>query len=152
MESGMSSDPMEARGIIPLRFRNGISVAEVRVARPTDRLEDVVRFYRDGLGLPELYRFADHDGYDGVMLGLPGRSYHLEFTHHRNGSPCRAPSRDNLLVLYLPDPSDFERMRSQLSALGHQPVAPENPYWLDKSVTFEDPDGWRVVLCQTSGI
>ena len=152
MESGMSSDPMEARGIIPLRFRNGISVAEVRVARPTDRLEDVVRFYRDGLGLPKLCRFADHDGYDGIMLGLPGRSYHLEFTHHRNGSPCQAPSRDNLLVLYLPDPSDFERMRGQLSALGHQPVAPENPYWLDKSVTFEDPDGWRVIPCQTSGI
>ena len=29
-------------------------------------------------------RFADHEGYDGVMLVAPGRSYHLEFTHHRN--------------------------------------------------------------------
>ncbi|WP_425293855.1 hypothetical protein [Microvirga pakistanensis] len=29
---------------------------------------------------------------------------------------------------------------------------PENPYWLGQSVTFEDPDGWRVVLCQTPGI
>ena len=129
-----------------------VAVAQVRIARPTDRLDSVVRFYRDGLGLPELYRFTDHDGYDGVMLGLPGRSYHLEFTHHRDGSPCPAPSLDNLLVLYIPESSDFERMRYRLTALGIEPIAPENPYWLDKSLTFEDPDGWRVVLCRTSGI
>jgi hypothetical protein len=29
---------------------------------------------------------------------------------------------------------------------GHAPVEPENPYWEDKSLTFEDPDGWRVVI------
>jgi len=58
----------------PLLFPNGMTVAEIRIARPTDRLDEVVNFYRDGLGLPELYRFADHDGYDGAMLGLPGRS------------------------------------------------------------------------------
>ena len=45
---------------------------QVRVARPTDRLDAVVAFYRDGLGLPELFRFGDHDGYTGVILGLPG--------------------------------------------------------------------------------
>ena len=52
--------------------------AKLRVARPTDDLEAVARFYRDGLGFAELYRFADHDGFDGVMLGLPGAPYHLE--------------------------------------------------------------------------
>ncbi len=41
-----------------------------RVARPTDRLEEVVRFYRDGLGLIELGMFQDHEGFDGVMLGI----------------------------------------------------------------------------------
>lgn len=135
-----------------IEFADGISVVQVRIARPTDRLEEVARFYRDGLGLPELYRFEDHDGYDGVMLGLPGRPYHLEFTHHRNGSPCPAPSLDNLLVLYIPEHSHLEMLQHRLEALGHRPVAPENPYWLDKSVTFADPDGWRVVLCQTPGI
>jgi len=72
-------------------------VTQVRIARPTDRLEEVVAFYRDGLGLPELTRFKDHAGYDGVMLGLPGSDYHLEFTSHADGSPCPAPSIDNLL-------------------------------------------------------
>jgi catechol 2,3-dioxygenase-like lactoylglutathione lyase family enzyme len=148
----MTGKPALSTHIAPLAFADQILVAQVRVARPTDRLEQVVCFYRDGLGLPELYRFANHAGYDGVMLGLPGHSYHLEFTHHRDGSPCPAPSLDNLLVLYIPEVQHFERMRNRLAMLGHQPVEPENPYWLNNSITFADPDGWRVVLCQTSGI
>lgn len=138
--------------ITPIQSDAEFPVVQIRVARPTDRLEAVIRFYRDGLGLPELYRFADHDGYDGVMVGLPGRTYHLEFTQHRSGSPCPAPSRDNLLVFFIPEADDLKRMQNRLTELDHKPVSPENPYWLDKSVTFEDPDGWRVVLCQTPGI
>jgi catechol 2,3-dioxygenase-like lactoylglutathione lyase family enzyme len=130
----------------------GVGVAALRIARPTDRLEEVVAFYRDSLGLPVLFSFQDHDGYDGVMLGLPGRACHLEFTRHREGSPGPAPSRDNLLVLYIPDRDDLARLRARLEGHGHRPVEPENPYWRDKSVTFEDPDGWRVVLCNTAGL
>lgn len=139
---------MSDDGETKLRLPDGVSVAQVRIARPTDRLDEVVRFYRDGLGLPVLGSFRDHAGYDGVMLGLPDRTYHLEFTRHRDGSPCPAPSRDNLLVLYIPDETHLERIRARLEALGCRPVEPENPYWRDKSVTFEDPDGWRVVLCR----
>ena len=32
------------------------------------------------------------------MFGLPDEEYHLEFTTHVNGSPCPAPTKDNLLV------------------------------------------------------
>ena len=53
---------------------------QLRVARHTDRLDDVVAFYRDGLGFPEVGRFHDHDGYDGVFLQIPGSGAHLEFT------------------------------------------------------------------------
>ena len=62
-------------------------VAQVRIARPTHQLDKVVAFYRDGLGLRELSRFEGHDGYDGVMLGLPGLTYHLEFTQREGGRP-----------------------------------------------------------------
>ena len=34
---------------------------------------------------------------------------------------------------------------ARMRALGHEPVEPENPYWND-DLTFEDPDGWRIVL------
>jgi hypothetical protein len=38
--------------------------AHLRVARPTDRLDEVVAFYRDGLGLET---FVDPDGYRVVL-------------------------------------------------------------------------------------
>jgi catechol 2,3-dioxygenase-like lactoylglutathione lyase family enzyme len=124
-----------------------LPVRSVRVARPTDQLDAVVRFYSQGLGLPELGRFDGHAGYRGVLLGLPGIEYHLEFTQHDDGSPGQAPSRDNLLVLYFGDLASIGQAASRLAALGHQPVEAENPYWTENgAVTVEDPDGWRVVL------
>lgn len=124
-----------------------LPVRQVRVARPTDRLEQVVRFYRDGLGLAEIDRFDDHDGFSGVMLGLPGSEYHLEFTTHVDGSPGAAPSGENHLVLYFGSPSEAAAVAERLAGLGHDPVRPENPYWEKVgAVTVEDPDGWRVVL------
>lgn len=32
---------------------------------------------------------------------------------------------------------------------GHEPVPAFNPYWDRQGVTFEDPDGYRVVLQRT---
>jgi catechol 2,3-dioxygenase-like lactoylglutathione lyase family enzyme len=135
-----------------IAFAADLHVAQVRIARPTDKLEEVVAFYRDGLGLQEIGRFAEHAGYDGVMLGLPGRLYHFEFTRHAHGSPGAAPSHDNLLVLYVPDAAERAQLVERLDALGAARVEPENPYWRDKSVTFEDPDGWRVVICAATGV
>lgn len=120
---------------------------QVRIARPTDRLDELVAFYRDGLGLPELERFAGHAGYRGVLLGLPDPAHHLEFTQHDAGSPGPAPSRDHLLVLGFDGPDEMRRIAARLAEAGHHPVAPENPYWtVAGAVTVEDPDRWRVVL------
>ena len=80
------------------------------------------------------------------MLGLPGREYHLEFTQHVVGSPCPAPTKDNLLVFYIPDQTVLNAAVTRLQNMGYFPVPPENPYWNGKGHTFEDPDGWRVVL------
>lgn len=129
-----------------------LPAVQVRVARPTDRLEEVVRFYHEGLGLEIIGSFEGHAGYTGVMLGLPGHQYHLEFTQHDEGSPCPAPSKDNLLVFYIPDKASIDQLMARLSAMGYTPVPPENPYWEQHGVTIEDPDGWRVVLMNTSGI
>lgn len=122
-------------------------MAQVRVARPTDKLAQVEEFYSKHLGLPVVYRFESHGGYDGVMLGLPGTDYHLEFTSHVDGSPCPAPTRENLLVLYFRGDAEMSEVVERLAALGHAPVEPENPYWARVgALSFEDPDGWRVVL------
>jgi catechol 2,3-dioxygenase-like lactoylglutathione lyase family enzyme len=110
-------------------------------------LDEVVRFYHEGLGLEQLYRFEDHAGYTGVMLGLPGTDYHLEFTTHCDGSPGKAPTHDNLLVLYLGGADEVAAVAGALAELGHDPVEAENPFWpVNGGVTIEDPDGWRIVL------
>jgi catechol 2,3-dioxygenase-like lactoylglutathione lyase family enzyme len=119
---------------------------KMRVARPTDRLDEVVRFYRDGLGLQVLGSFEDHEGFDGVMLGVPGQPYHLELTAHRGHEVGRAPTQDNLLVFYLPDVAQWQAAVERMCAHGHEPVASYNPYWDRQGKTFEDPDGYRVVL------
>lgn len=124
-----------------------LRVAQVRVARPTDRLDEVVRFYVDGLGLRELYRFENHAGYDGVMLGLPGTDYHLEFTHHVDGSPGDAPSRENLLVLYFTGEASMYDAVHRLGEYGVTPTPVENPFWAEHGgLAFADPDGWLVML------
>ena len=118
----------------------------LRVARPTNDLAAIVRFYGDGLGLERLGSFADHEGFDGVMLGRPREAYHLEFTQQHGHDAGRAPTRDNLLVFYLPDAGEHARAVERMKSNGWAPVASANPYWDRGGVTFEDPDGYRVVL------
>ena len=114
----------------------------LRVARHTDRLDELVAFYRDGIGLEELGGFRDHAGYDGVFLGIPGTGAHLELTSGgEHGAP--EPHPESLLVLYLGDRAAVDAVAARL---GREPVAPANPYWAEHALTFEDPDGFRVVL------
>ncbi|HSF18214.1 MAG TPA: VOC family protein [Vicinamibacteria bacterium] len=125
-------------------------VVTVRIARPTDQLDEVVRFYSQGLGLIVLDSFENHAGFDGVMLGHPDAPYHLEFTHRRGHRAGRAPTRDNLLVFYLPDLTQWQEAVERMREAGYEPVPSFNPYWDRSGYTFEDPDGYRVVFQNTS--
>ncbi|MCG3140298.1 MAG: putative protein YycE [Anaerolineae bacterium] len=118
----------------------------LRVARPTDRMDEIVKFYRDGLGLDVLASFQDHEGFDGVMLGKAGAAYHFEFTHAHGHDAGRAPTQDNLIVFYLPDEAEWRAGVERMTAHGYEPVAAFNPYWDARGKTFEDADGYRVVL------
>ena len=118
----------------------------LRVARSSDNLEALLPFYRDGLGLSVLGHFEDHDGFDGIMLGQPSSPYHLEFTRAHGHTAGRAPTQDNLLVFYLPDADEWKAAVERMRNTGFAPVASFNPYWDRDGVTFEDPDGYRVVL------
>ena len=119
----------------------------LRVARHTERLDEVVAFYRDGIGLTEIGGFRDHDGYDGVFLAVPGTGAHLELTAG-GGQRAPAPHPESLLVLYL---GDDQAVQAIAARLGVAPVAPANPYWAQHGVTFQDPDGFRVVLVPERG-
>lgn len=123
-----------------------MDAVKLRVARPARDLEAVVRFYRDGLGFEVLGKFEDHAGFDGVMLGHPGAPYHLEFTVEHGHAAPRAPSQDHLLVFYVPDPEAWSARVQRMEAAGFAPVSSRNPYWDANGRTFEDPDGYRVVI------
>jgi catechol 2,3-dioxygenase-like lactoylglutathione lyase family enzyme len=115
---------------------------QVRFARHTQRLAEIVRFYGEGLGLPELGRFDDHEGYSGVFFALPGTDAHLEFTSGgRHDAP--PPHPETLLVLYLGDADAVEERRRRIRV---KPLVSANPYWTTHGVTLADPDGFRVVL------
>lgn len=129
-----------------------LPVTQVRIARATNNLAEVLKFYRDGLGLKELASFNDHQGYSSVMLGLPGRLCHLEFTLKIDGERLPPPNADDLLVLYIPEKQAIGRLVVKLGAMGFFPVSPANPYWEDKGVTIADPDGWHVVLAEVAGL
>jgi catechol 2,3-dioxygenase-like lactoylglutathione lyase family enzyme len=115
---------------------------QLRVARHTERLHEVVGFYRDGIGLTQIGGFRDHHGYDGVFLAVPGTGAHLELTAGgSHGAP--APHPESLLVFYL---GDEATVQAAAERLGVAPVPPANPYWAEHGLTFQDPDGFRVVL------
>lgn len=118
----------------------------LRIARPTDDPQPLLRFYRDGLGLEVIGGFKDHAGFDGVFLGRRGWPYHLAFTTHRGHPAGRAPTQENLLVLYVPNAAEWRESVDRMTAMGFAPVPSVNPYWEARGKTFEDPDGYRVVL------
>lgn len=122
--------------------------AILRIARPTDQLSALAAQYCDGLGFVRLGAFADHQGFDGIMLGHPHQPYHLEFTHQRGHKAGRAPTQDHLLVFYLPDPVQWQSACAALLAADFLAVPSYNPYWDQRGRTFEDLDGYRVVLQQ----
>jgi len=118
----------------------------LRIARSTAQLDEIKRFYVEGLGLQPLAAFEDHAGFDGLILGAPQAPYHLEFTRERARPSAPQPHPESLLVFYLPDTEQWRSAVDRLRAFGAEPVASHNPYWDRSGLTFEDPDGFRVVL------
>ena len=131
-----------------MAFDLPLAKAHLRIARPTDHLPEILRFYCDGLGFQVLSSFQDHDGFDGVMLGHPVAPYHLEFTRQHGQVAGPTPSKENLLVFYLPDPLVWQQSIARMEQAGFEAVKSHNPYWDRRGKTFEDADGYRVVLQQ----
>lgn len=118
----------------------------LRVARPTNDIKPLLRFYVNGLGLTVLCEFENHDGFDGVMLGHPNSPYHFEFTRRAGHDAGRAPTEDNLLVFYIPEKMTWKDAVRRMVDAGFKSVKSFNPYWDRQGLTFEDPDGYRIVL------
>jgi hypothetical protein len=102
--------------------------------------------YCAGLGFSVLARFADHDGFDGTIVGHEGQSYHLEFTTRRGHRATDAPDADHLLVFYIPEIEEWQACCARMTRAGFRAVESLNPFWDRQGRTFEDPDRYRVVI------
>jgi hypothetical protein len=127
-----------------------VSKTILRVARPTDNLDMIAEMYRKGLGFQTLAEFSNHGGFDGVVLGIPNESYHIEFTHHHGVCVGKAPTEDNLLVFYIEQRTEWEQSCVQAEQAGFTQVASYNPYWDACGKTYQDIDGYRIVFQNTA--
>ncbi len=118
---------------------------QIRIARPSDNIDDLKKFYIDGLGFKIISEF-DLDGYRGMILGHERHGYHLEFLQEYGIHYGKAPSHEHLLVFYFSDVSAWQSAVACMSRIGALPVESHNPYWVQYGVTYEDADGYRVVL------
>ena len=118
----------------------------MRVGRPTDHLEEITKMYAEGLGFEIIGGFDGHNNFSGRMVGHPKHHYHLEFTTHKNEKAGRAPSLENLLVFYITDETEYNIAIKRISNAGFRKVKSFNPYWEGGAQTFEDLDGYRVVI------
>ena len=116
-----------------------------RIARHTTDLNRIIDFYGRVLGLKILAEFKDHQNYDGVFLGVPGAGWHLEFTVS-DIAPVHFPDDDDLLVFYAESVAEFNTIKERFIANKVKPATPKNPYWTKNGITFEDPDGFRIVI------
>lgn len=118
----------------------------MRIARPVTDLELTCRMYCEALGLRRIADFTDHDGFSGVMIGHPDLSWHIEFTLCHAHPVQPAPTSEDLLVLYYPDEEEWTTRCDAMSKAGFTSVASFNPYWDIAGKTWQDHNGYRVVL------
>lgn len=122
--------------------------ANIRIGRPTDKLDEITKMYTEGLGFEVIGAFDDHEGFSGRMVGHSKHHYHLEFTTHPKEKAGRAPSPEHLLIFYLPDEKDYQNALHRLKRSQFKQVTAFNPYWDTHGTTFEDLDGYRLVIAQ----
>jgi len=117
-----------------------------RAARPTNDLAALERFYVEGAGLQVHARFAEHDGFSGLIIG-DGSAWEVEFVAEAKVTAPRAPTHEHLLVLYV-SPAELAAREAKLAGLGFRRATPHNAWWAEHGVTFEDPDGYHFVLAR----
>jgi catechol 2,3-dioxygenase-like lactoylglutathione lyase family enzyme len=119
-----------------------------RSARHTDNLPAIITFYTEALGLTVLGNFKDHDGYDGVFLGLAGADWHLEFTAS-NEPANHQPDEDDLLVFYPASAEEYAAITERFAKHNIPPAEPKNTYWKVNGTLYKDPDGFGVMIVKT---
>ncbi|MFD8720884.1 VOC family protein [Streptomyces sp. NPDC059629] len=124
--------------------------SHIRTARPYRDLAAAERFWVRGLGLGVVWWAeggAEPGELDLLMVGRPDAGRHLELVHEPARPVEPRPTEEDLLVVYVDGPVP-EELVARLEEDGGRRVPSPNPYWNRWGVTVEDPDGYRLVLCE----
>lgn len=116
-----------------------------RVARHTNDLEAVKKFYVNILKFKLLGSFENHDSYNGVFLGFPNADWHLEFTTSDEKAIPQF-NDDDILVLYPQTEKIYDSVLKNILENGIMLLTPKNPYWIENGKMFLDPDGYRILI------
>lgn len=118
---------------------------QLRVARHTNKIEEITAFYTQVLKLNVLGEFKDHDGYNGVFLGLENKDWHLEFTTTFEDVK-HFPDEDDCLVLYPESRTAYSEIVQEISSKNIKLLEPKNPYWKENGILIKDPDGFYIII------
>ena len=99
---------------------------QLRIARDTNKIEEIKIFYNTILNLEILGEFQKHDGYDGIFIGKPTFDWHLEFTTTTQ--------------------QEYDEIIERLELHQIKPIKSKNPYWNENGISFLDPDGFVVIV------
>ena len=124
--------------------------SHIRVARPPRSVRPRRDHGTGGLGLAVVWRAeggTEPGEHDLLMLGWPDADWHLELVHEPARPVEPRPTEEDLLVIYVDGPVP-EDLVTRLEQHGGKRVSSPNPYWNEWGVTIEDPDGYRLVLCE----
>ena len=124
-------------------------IVAMRTARPTAELDRVREFYEVLVGLPVLWSFADHDGFDGIIFGVPDERAQLELVKTPDEIVPQPSIEDALVIFCEPATATLiaERLRSAEVEEVPKDAADLNPFWPRIGAsTFIDPDGYRLII------
>jgi hypothetical protein len=80
------------------------------------------------------------------MLGIHDAGYHFEFTFCRSHPVVPAPTPEDLCVFYVPSFSVWQCACTDMKQAGFKQLKSFNPYWDSRGRTYQDHDGYRIVL------
>lgn len=116
-----------------------------RYARYTQKIESLIYFYTSILNFEVLGKFENHDGYDGVFLGIKGENWHLEFTQS-DEKPHSKFDEDDALVFYPTSQKSYDSILENLTKFDVPLLKAKNPYWWEKGLCIEDCDHYKIIV------
>ncbi|OIQ21656.1 MAG: prolyl endopeptidase [Flavobacterium sp. MedPE-SWcel] len=117
----------------------------LRVARHTNNLDEIIIFYKNILSLEVLGSFENHDNYDGVFIGNKNMNWHLEFTKS-NEVIDHQFNDDDILVFYPPTSSIYNKIIENINKHKIKVLKAKNPYWHKNGILIQDPDGYNIII------